>query len=52
MALALGGLCLGVSRLLSPAPPGIMVRGPRLTLCTVGQPLYLVNGSVAVSGYR
>ena len=52
MALALGSLCLGASRLLSPPLPRIVVRGPRLTLCTVGQPLYLVNGSVAVSGYR
>ena len=52
MGLALGALCLGASRLLSPPLPRIVVRGPRLTLYTVGQPLYLVNGSVAVSGYR
>ena len=52
MALVLGSLCLGASQLLSPPLPRIVVRGPRLTLCTVGQPLYLVNGSVAVSGYR
>ena len=52
MALALDSLCLEASRLLSPPLPRIVVRGPRLTLCTVGQPLYLVNGSVAVSGYQ
>ena len=52
MALALGSLCLGSSRLLSPPLPQIVVRSPRLTLCTVGQPLDLVNGSVAVWGYR
>ena len=51
MALALGSLSLGASQLLSPPLPRIVVRGPRLTLCTVGRPLYLVNGSVAVSGY-
>ena len=39
MALALGSLCLGALRLLSPHLPRIVVRGPRLTLCTVGQPL-------------
>ena len=52
MALALGSRCLGASRLLSLPLPRIMVRGPRLTLCRVGQPLYLVNGSVAVSSYQ
>ena len=52
MALALSSLCLGASRLHSPPLPSIVVRGPRLTLCMVGQPLYLVDESAAVSGYR
>ena len=52
MALALGSLCLEASRLLSTPLPRIVVRGPRLTLCMVGEPLYLVNGWVAVLGYR
>ena len=52
MALALDSLCLGVSQLLLLRPPRIVVRGPCLALGTVGQPLYLINGLVAVSGYR
>ena len=52
MALALGSLCLRASQLLALPLPRIVVRGPCLTLCTVRQPLLLVNGSVAVSGYR
>ena len=51
MALALSSLCLGASRLLLYPLPRIVVRGPLLTLCTVREPLYLVNGSVAVTGY-
>ena len=38
MALALGSLCLGASRLLSPPLPRIVIRGPRLTLCRLGNP--------------
>lgn len=52
MAQALGSLCLGASLLLSPPLNRSLVRGPRAKSCTVGQPLYLVNGSVLVSVYR
>ena len=51
MALALGSLGLVASWLLLLSPSRIVVHGPRLTLYTVRQPLYLLNGSVAVLGY-
>jgi len=39
MALALDSLCLVASQLLSLPSSRIVVHGPRLTLCMVGQPL-------------
>ena len=39
MALSSGSLCLGVSRLHFPPPLRTSFRCPRLTFCTVGQPL-------------